>query len=223
MDVRFPLGASHLLIGPSGSGKTFRTASLLRLKDKIIKGGADIKNVVFCFNSWQEVYAGLEKDKIVTRWVNKMPTNEEFVELVEPFKNKGGSIVVIDDFMSAINKDLVEIVTVSSRHNNTSTFLLFQSLFPANPLGRQISLNVKHMHVHKNPRENAQISYFARQLDPQDYKWIVQAYHDATKEPYSCFLIDLNQESPEEVRFLSHFLPEEWPIRAYVSKKKSAI
>lgn len=218
MDARFSKGATHLLVGPSACGKTFRTASILRLKNKIIEGGSEVKNVVFCYAAWQTVYSELDKEKVVTKWVNKLPSNEEFISLVEPFQNDGGSIVVIDDFMSNITNDLVEIVTVSSRHYNTSTFILFQSLFPSNPLARQISLNIKYIHIHKNPRENSQIQYIARQIRPNNYKWIVDAYHEATNLPYSCFLIDLTQQQKDSLRFRSHILPEEFPMRVWFSK-----
>jgi len=223
MDVRFRAGATHLIVGPSGSGKTFRTASILRLKNELFHGGSRIKNVVFCYSTWQPVYDELKNENVVTKWVNKAPTNEEFIQLVKEFKDKGGSIVVIDDFMSDISKDLVEIVTVSSRHMNTSTLILFQSLFPSNPLARQISLNVKYIHIHKNPRENAQIQYLARQLRPTDYKWIVAAYHEATDEPYTCFLIDLMQDTNNKLRFRSNILPEEWPMRVWMSKNDRSI
>ena len=217
-DLRFEHGSTHLLVGPSGSGKTFRICSLLKIKDEIIKNGKDIKNVVFCYAKWQNVYNELKKENVVTKWVDSMPSNKEFIDLVEDFKNDGGSIVIIDDFMSSINKDLVEIVTVTSRHTKTSTFILFQSLFPSNPLSRQISLNVKYIHIHKNPRENAQIQYLARQLNPSNYKWIVGAYHEATKGAFSCFMIDLHQETDENLRFRSNYLPEEWPMKVWNGK-----
>ena len=51
-----------------------------------------------------------------------LPTNDDFIDAVYEYKDRGGSIVVIDDFMSDINKDLEKIVTVTSRHYNTSTF-----------------------------------------------------------------------------------------------------
>lgn len=219
MDLRFVQGSTHLMVGPSGSGKTFRVADILRLKNQIIQNGESVRNVVFYFSTWQPVYGKLKEEKIVSKFVNKCPSNADFIDDVKEYQNDGGSIVVIDDFMSDINKDLVEIVTVSSRHMNTSTFILFQSLFPANPLGRQISLNVKYLHVHKNPRENAQIQYLARQLRPDDYKWIIEAYHEATSKPYSCFLIDLIQSREEHLRFRSNYLPHEFPMIAWVSKK----
>lgn len=212
VDFRFPQGMTHLLVGPSGSGKTFRTCELLKHKNDIIKGGEEIQNIVFCYAAWQPVYDELKKKNIVTKWVNKMPTNEEFKDLVGPYRESGGSIVIIDDFMSEIGKDLDEIVRVSSRHYNTSTFILFQSLFPPHQLARQISLNVKFLHIHKNPRENAQIAFLARQIEPQSYKWIVDAFHKATEAPYSAFLIDLTQERKNLHRFRSNYLPHEFPM-----------
>ena len=218
-NLRFLHGSTHLVVGPSGSGKTHRVARLLRLKDVIIRGGENIKNVVFCYAAWQDEYQKLNDAGVVTRWVNKMPSNEEFIQLVSPFRKKGGSIVVIDDFMSEMNSDMDEIVRVSSRHNETSTFILLQCLFPHQKCARHISLNAKYMHVHKNPRENAQIQCLARQIAPEASKWIVEAFHEATGRPYSAFLIDLTQEREPHLRFISDYLPEEFPMKAYISKK----
>ncbi len=220
--LRFPRGSTHLLTGPSASGKTHRVSRILRLKNDLIEDGARIRNVVFCYATWQPEYDRLKRDNVVTRWLNKMPTNSEFKELVTPYVQQGGSIVVIDDFMSEINKDLDEIVRVTSRHHNTNTFILFQSLFPPHKLARQISLNVKFLHIHKNPRENAQIQYLARQLSPHSYKWIVEAFHEATKQPFSCFLVDLTQEREDGLRFRSNYLPEEAPMRVWVERGLSA-
>jgi hypothetical protein len=207
-----------VILGPSACGKTFRTCQILRLKDEIIENGEHIKNVIFCYAAWQPVYQQLQDENIVTQWVNKMPTNEEFIDMVKPFANKGGSICVIDDFMSQLDKELDEIVRVSSRHYKTTTFILFQSLFPVQKMARNISLNVKFIHAHKNPRENSQIQYLARQIMPVGYKWLVQAYHKATEEPYSSFLFDLTQEREPHLRFRSHYLPYEFPMRVYFQK-----
>lgn len=216
VDLRFDAGATHLLVGPSASGKTFRVCDLLRYKDDMIKGGRDIKNVVFCYAVWQPVYQRLKEEGYVTKFFNGKPDVKQFTSMVKPYSKKGGSICVIDDFMGQIDEDMLDIVTVHSRHNNTTTFLLFQSLFPANKLARQISLNVKYMHVHKNPRENAQIQTLARQVSPNDYKWIVSAYRDCTERPHTSFLIDMTQQCDERLRFRSNYLPSERPLVCYI-------
>ncbi len=215
-NLRFCAGATHLLVGPSGCGKTYRTCDILRLKDSIIEGGKEIKNVIFCYAAWQPIYDDLKREGVVSKFIKRKPSSEEFVRLVAPHRDRGGSIVVIDDFMTQIDQDLVDIVTVQSRHYHTSTFILFQSLFPPNRLARQISLNVKYIHIHKNPRENAQILTLARQLSPQNNRWIVEAYHQVTREPHQCLLIDLTQQREEHLRYRSHYLPREFPTRVYL-------
>lgn len=217
-NLRFIRGSSHLVVGPSGSGKTYRTCDILRAKNDLLQDGGSIRNVVFCYAAWQPIYDRLKEEGVVTKFVKKNPTSEEFVRLVEPYSDKGGSIVVIDDFMSQIDQNMVDIVTVQSRHYNTTTFILFQSLFPPNKLARQISLNVKYIHAHKNPRENAQIQILARQVAPKHYKWIVEAYHAVTEEPHQCLLMDLTQQREEDLRFRSHYLPRELPMRVWTAK-----
>ena len=216
-NLRFVKGATHLMVGPSGSGKTYRTCDILRAKDSLIENGHLIKNVVFCYAAWQPIYENLRREGVVTKFVKKNPTSEEFVQLVKDYV-KTGSIVVIDDFMSKIDHDMVDIVTVQSRHYNTTTFILFQSLFPPTKLARQISLNVKYIHIHKNPRENAQIQTLARQVSPKNNKWIVDAYHHITAEPHQCMLIDLTQSREEKLRFRSHYLPRELPMKVWTEE-----
>lgn len=218
-DFRFPQGSTHLIVGPSASGKTYRLAEILKLKNEIIHNGARIKNVVFFYAVWQPIYTDLQQMNIVTKWVNKMPSNAEFIEHVQDFAQDGGSICVIDDFMSSINKDLDEIVRVTSRHYNTSTFILFQSLFPPHKLARQISLNTKFLHIHKNPRENSQIQFLARQIQPKTYQWIVDIYHKITEKPYTCLLVDLTQQCPNHLRFRSDYLPHEFPMKIWNEKE----
>lgn len=215
-NLRFIRGATHLIVGPSGCGKTYRTCDILRAKNQMIEDGEKIKNVIFFYGAWQPIYEDMKKEGIVTRFVKKNPTSDEFVKCVRDYRDNGGSIVVIDDFMSQIDQNMVDIVTVQSRHYNTSTFILFQSLFPPNKLARQISLNVKYLHVHKNPRENAQIQILARQLSPKNYKWIVAAYHAVTETPHQCFLIDLTQQREEKLRYRSHYLPREAPMKVWM-------
>lgn len=214
-DLRFSRGSTHLVAGPSGCGKTTRVEAMLREKAELFEDGANVRNVIFCYSAWQSAYDRLTEAGVVTRWVNKLPTNRDFIELVRDFRDGGGSIVVIDDFMGSINDDLEEIIRVSSRHYNATTFVLHQGLFPAQRQARQISLNVKYIHCCKNPRDNMQFGHLARQIRPGDYKWVVDAYHRATQEPYGCFLVDLRQECDPRLRFRSHLLRSEWPMRVW--------
>lgn len=214
-DLRFPTGSTHLLVGNSGAGKTYRMARILSLKDEILHRGADIKNVIFFYAAWQPIYDTLKERGIVTKWVNRMPTNNEFIDFVKHYKDRGGSVVIIDDFMQEVGQEMCDIVCVSSRHYNVTTFILFQNLFHADKCARTISRNVRFLHLHKSPRDSSQIRCLATQLSPGNFKWIVDAYCAATANPYSCFLFDFSQDCPEELRYRSHYLPEEFPMRVW--------
>ena len=217
-NFQFPKNSTHLIVGPSGSGKTSRIVEMLRHKNEIFEDGKQINNVIFCYSVWQPLYDFLDKENIITKWHHGLPNNEEFKELVDSFKDFGGSICIMDDFLTQINKDLVEIVCVTSRHMNTSTFILSQSLFSKNPFLRQISVNVKFLHLLKNPREVSQFQYLARQISPVNNKWIIEAYQEATRKPYSCFLIDLCQTTNDSFRFRSNYLPSQFPMKIWMNK-----
>jgi len=101
-DMRFDRGATHLVVGPSACGKTVRVCGILENKNSMIVGGEEIKNVVFCYAVWQDIYQDMKDRGIVTKFVNKMPNVEDFTELTAEFQHKGGSLFVIDDFMQVL-------------------------------------------------------------------------------------------------------------------------
>lgn len=189
----------------------------------MLENGHLIKNVIFCYAVWQPEYDKLTQEGVVTQWKNGLPSADEFSEMVEPYANSGGSVVVYDDFQSKLfNKEsaeaIEEVVRVRARHLGATTFILFQSLFPPQKSARQISLNVKYLHLFKNPRENHQITCLAKQIMPESYRWIVAAFHEATKDPFSCFLIDLRQECSSKMRFRSSYLPHQLPMKIWFKK-----
>lgn len=217
-NMRFPHPSTHLCVGGSGAGKTFRACQIIRYKDEMIENGHNISNVVFFYSVWQQLYQDMYDEGLVQIWENKIPTNEDFIEKVSPYKDTGGSLVIVDDYEGSIGNDFDEIMRVTSRHYNASCMMLFQSLFPQKKQARQISLNAKFLHIHKNPRDNAQFRFLARQLRPDSYKWLIKAYEFATQEPFSAMLIDLHQNRLNILRFRSHYLPYEFPMRVYHQK-----
>ncbi len=216
-DLTWEHGATHLIVGPSSSGKTVRVSQILAAKNVLIKDGVRVRNVVFCYAAWQPEYEELSRRRLVTKWIKKMPTAAEFVELVRHYAQ---SVVIIDDFQSEINQDLDTIVRVYARHYRASTFILFQSLFPPYKFARQISLNVKYLHVAKNPREASQFRYLAMQLRPGDFHWLLEAYSRATVEPFSWFLADFTMRCDDRLRFRSSYIPavDSPPMKVWLKK-----
>ncbi len=56
-----------------------------------------------------------------------------------------------------------------------------QNLFPPGKQSRTITLNSHYMIVFKNPRDSLGISTLARQMYPNNTKYLLQSFPDATK------------------------------------------
>ena len=121
-------------------------------------------------------------------------------ELFEQNKDKGGTMVIIDDQMQNIDYNLVNIFTIYSHHLKVTCLLLTQSLFLSNKIYRVISLNSNYIVLMKNTRDSSSVSILAKQTHPFRTRFVTDAYLDATRIPYSYLLMDLRQETPEEIR-----------------------
>ena len=101
------------------------------------------------------------------------------------------------------DKPVVDIFTKYSHHKNLSVIYLTQNLFHQSKGQRDISLNAHYIVVFRNPRDHSQIAHFARQLYPENSKFIQEAYNDATDTPHGYILLDLKQETPESCLYFS--------------------
>ena len=94
---------------------------------------------------------------------------------------------------------------------------LTQNLFPPGKQSRTISLNSHYMIVFKNPRDSLGISTLARQMYPNNTKYLLESFQDATKKPYGYLLLDLHQLTTENMRLRTNILPGEKQI-VYVKR-----
>ena len=65
---------------------------------------------------------------------------------------------------------------------------------------RTISLNTHYLIVSKKPRDNQQIATLGRQSYPGRSHLLMEAFQDATKNPFGYLLIDLKPKTPEFLR-----------------------
>lgn len=221
LSIKFKAAKSHMVVAPSGSGKTKRVCQYLRWKNFLFENGSQIKTIILFYSVWQNEYEELKRDGIVSVFFNFCPTSVEFEEIFLPYAKKGEeTICVIDDFQVKFDQFMLEIVSVKARHLKVNLFLLVQSLFqPGNPFMRQISLNVSYIHIFRNQRDLTQFSILSHQLQPGNSKWLKQAFYDITRKPYTCLLINLTADCPEELKFVTNFLPHEFPPIALVEKR----
>jgi hypothetical protein len=145
-----------------------------------------------------------------------MPTMNDVIEHCAPYKDSGGSIIVVDDFMLELNPFMAQLFTAYSHHYRISVILLTQNLFLNTPIYRNISRNTTYIAVFKNPRDVSQIMSLARQLSPKNTKYIIGAFQEATEKPFSYMLFDFHQTTPKEIVLRSCILRGEFPMSAWL-------
>ncbi|MGI9555420.1 MAG: hypothetical protein ACR2M9_01050 [Cyanophyceae cyanobacterium] len=132
--------------------------------------------------------------------------------------DEGNMILVIDDMMDEAQSFISTVFTRTSHHKNIVCIFLGQNLFPKGKYSRTISLNANYIVLMKNSRDRAQISHLAKQVYPQNSRFLVDAYHDATTNAFSYLFLDFKPETLDERRILSGVLSQEETF-AYVPQK----
>lgn len=204
MTLKFKHSATYLLSGPTGSGKTSFIKQFLREKNELIDNY--IQEVIYCLPEEQVVDRSIPFTKI-----------HRGIPHISMFKDLKPRIVILDDLLSSVNTTVVELFTRGSHHFNISVIFVVQNLF--NKKIREISLNSHYIILMKNPREKLQTSAIARQISPENSRFICDAYKDATEKPYGYLLLDLHQTTPEEYRVRTNIFYNDSPRNViYISK-----
>ena len=136
----------------------------------------------------------------------------------EVFDGRCPTLLIIDDLMSETNQLVANIFTKISHHRNISVLYLTQNLFDKNRFARTISLNAHYYVLFKNPRDAIQFATLARQMYPNDSRFAVEAYGDATSVPYGYLLIDLKPEQDDRYRLRTNIFPGDDTQFVYVKK-----
>ena len=64
-----------------------------------------------------------------------------------------------------------------------------------------------------------QISILSKQISPNNSNYIVEAYKDATKNPYDYLLLDFMPETDNLIRLRSNIFIQQFPMVTYLERK----
>lgn len=209
MDTRWKHPFTAMVCGPTGCGKTFFVKRLLREIKEM--SDTEFSKIIFYYAEWQQAY--LDYDKSFVEFREGLPRSSDFVD-------NSSKLVIIDDLMrESSNGEIVDLFTKGSHHKNLSVILISQNLFHQGKGQRDISLNTNYIVVFKNPRDRAQVAHLARQVYPEDPKFLQEAYFDATSKPHGYLFLDLKQSTPENCRVRTCIFPSDLYHYVYVPKK----
>lgn len=195
--VKFRCPFTMLVAGSTGSGKTHLVRDLLSHHNFSMNINKKVIKVVWCYGVWQSTYEKtLDNVQVI---YHKGLVDEEYIS------QANADIVVLDDLMNELgdSSELSNLFTKLSHHLGMSVIFIVQNLFHQARQMRTLSLNSKYIILQKNARDKSQIFNLARQVMPNDTKFFLAAYHDATRLPYSNFILDFAPETPEELRLRS--------------------
>lgn len=198
MDFRLESPALLLLVASSGSGKSFLAKQAVENKEHIFK--EKFEKIIWHYSEWQDMYEPLQREHGVI-FIEGPPSPEQYPP-GEPTK-----WVICDDFQDQItknNSDFVNFAIKSIHHRNLHFWLLLQTLFP--PKLKQISLQAHYVILMKQRRDLSQIRTFCLQIDPTNWKALMEAYHDATKLAHSHIIFDFHPRQIDSLRIRTGLL-----------------
>lgn len=207
--MKFVHPSTFLVVGPTGSGKTYYISQLIN--NLHFDPSPDI--IYYVYNEWQPDYELLQKNAKNIYFIKggAFEILENLYNSLDPmFKN----LLIIDDQMDSVGQSeiLSKIFTQGSHHRNLSVIYLVQNMFAKGAAHRTASLNSQYIIIFKNPRDKGQIRILAKQLFPEKSKFLVDVFEQATKKPHSFLMLDLRQDTPEEIRVQSKVHPNKTAI-----------
>lgn len=213
MVIAFQHPISMIVSGPSGSGKTTFTLDLINNLNRLVE--PLIENILWCYS---EDNALRTQNQINEQQRQKIKYHKG---LPESFENPDDTpmLIILDDLMmEANNSMLCELYTRGSHHRNQSVVLISQNMFHRGAHCRDVSLNTKYMVVFKNPRDQTQIRYLAKQICPDNTKELLGVFKEVTDTPHNYLLFDLTQETNDWFRFRTNIFDENYTV-VYCSEK----
>jgi hypothetical protein len=201
MDGRLTAPLSMGVFASRLSGKSVFVKNLLLEQHRLIS--PPFVKVKWVYKSYQdELFKELMDKKFEIEFLDDLPNFDEM-------GRQENTLIIIDDFMSeASNSSQVQSLFTRGRHLGLSVIYLSQNLFHRGKYSRDLSLNMDYIVLFKNVRDATQIGHLARQMYPNNPKFLTSAYHDATKEPYGHLFLDFKPNGEGSLRVRGNILNE---------------
>lgn len=193
-----------IVAGPSGCGKSNFVTQFIKNNQVC---NQNFSEIIWCYDQMQPLYNLSD-----VSYYHGIPD-------LSMFNGSVARLIIIDDLMRESDGRVVDLFTKGSHHMNLSIFYITQNLFYQGKGQRDISLNSSYIIYFKNPRDKTQIRYLARQVSPDNPKFVEDAYKDATQNAYGYLMIDLKQDTDDAFRFKTNIFPVNRYCNVYLPKK----
>ena len=151
------------------------------------------KKILWFYKRWQPAYTELQETISYIEFIHGIGQRDP---------DGQPTLYIYDDLMKDTTKniDICEMYTEGSHHCNLSVICLLQNLYHRGKENRTMKLNTQYIVLFKNPRDQQQVAHLARQMYPNNSHMLLDAFCNATQEPYGYLLIDLKQDTADKDR-----------------------
>ena len=141
-------------------------------------------------------YPGIEFEK---GWRN---------QILDSLSLEKRNILVWDDqiTVASSSSSAADLFTKLSNHNNLTVIYLVQNVYNQRKSQRTISINSNYRLVYRSGRDASQFCTMANQICPNNGKWLVDSFTDASSKPYKFLVLDHHTSTPEDQTVVTNIL-----------------
>ena len=182
------------MVGCSGSGKT--TTVLRIVKERLVDPMPT--KIFYMYGAYQKEFDVWQNSKSLPKI-----TFVEGLDLGVIDQHAEPKLLIIDDLILDLDKQLAQHFIAGSSHKNTTTIFMSHSLFLNNELYRLISNNSQYIILMKNKRNISQVSTLGRQILGPRQDLLLAAYKYT--KPFGFVLLSFHPLVPEELLVTADF------------------
>jgi len=194
MSIKFVANSNILVVGCSGSGKT--TTVLRIVKERLVDPMPT--KIFYMYGAYQKEFDVWQNSKSLPKI-----TFVEGLDLGVIDQHAEPKLLIIDDLILDLDKQLAQHFIAGSSHKNTTTIFMSHSLFLNNELYRLISNNSQYIILMKNKRNISQVSTLGRQILGPRQDLLLAAYKYT--KPFGFVLLSFHPLVPEELLVTADF------------------
>ena len=200
LDFYFKHPTTIQVSGPTRYGNTRFVRRIL--VEQLIQPFAIL--ITWVYSEWQpdydtirERYPGIEFEKL---W------RDEIFDSLNP--EQRNILVQVDQMgLASSSTSVAYRLTKGSHHLNLTVIYLEQNVYNQGKSQRTISLNSHYIVVFRNGRDASHIRFMAYQICPNDGKWLVGLFTDATSKPFGYLVLDHHPSRPKDQTVVNNILP----------------
>jgi hypothetical protein len=185
--MKFLHPSNICIVGPSGAGKTMYVLNLITQRN-ITPFPRDI---YYLYNVHQDFMVDFPEITFV-----------QGMDLSVIEDDGADKLLIIDDLMLEMNKELGEHFICRTRHLKCSTIFLMHTLFQNKDIHRLISNNTHYFVIFGNRRQMLNVKTLGNQIGMLNQ--VLEGYKHAMK-PYGYFVIALHPRVPDLLTVTSDF------------------